>query len=72
MSQPIVLDTPEEINFASVLALRSALKLQVRGMRLSNRGPSALSIAKKRGFTKKNTAKGALEDVNALLAPYGF
>lgn len=72
MSQFIALDTPEEINFASVLALRSALKLQARGMRLSNRGPSALTIARKRGFTKKRTAQGALEDVNTLLAQYGF
>lgn len=69
--EPIVLDKPEEVEFASILALRSALKLQTRGLKVS-RGASALTIARKRGFTTKRTAQGALEDVNAYLAQFGF
>ena len=68
--QPIVLDQPDQIALASVLALRSALKLQTKGLKM--RGASALTIARKRGFTTKRTAQGALEDVNAILAEYGF
>jgi hypothetical protein len=69
--QPIILDTPEQINFASVLALRSALRLQTKGLKMS-RGASALSIARSRGFTNKRTAQGALDDMNAMLAEYGY
>jgi hypothetical protein len=62
----------ENVEFASILALRSALRLEVKtGMTLS-RGQSALAIAKKRGLTKKGTKAGALEDLNAYLAEYGF
>lgn len=69
--EPIVLDKPEEVEFASILALRSALKLEVRGLKMS-RGVSALKIAQQRGFTTKRTKQGALDDVNAYLAQYGF
>ena len=69
----IILDTPEQIEAASILALRSALRLQVRGLRLTSRGPSALTIARKRGLTTKRTAAGALEDVSQSIADnYGM
>jgi len=41
----IILDTPEDIAFARLVTLQSALRLEARGMRLS-RGVSALKIAK--------------------------
>jgi hypothetical protein len=62
----IILDQPEQIAAAQVLALRGALKLEARGMK--RRGRSALSIARDRGLTKKRTAAGALADVNAYIA----
>lgn len=61
----IVLDTPEQIAFAQVLALRGALRLEARGMK--RRGRSALAIAKGMGLTKARTAAAALEDVNAYI-----
>ena len=69
--QAVTIEGKENVEFASVLALRSALRLQVRGLKLS-RGASALTIARKRGFTTKRTAQGALDDMNAYLAQYGF
>jgi len=71
--QPAVIAGPEATDFASILALRSALKLEVRtGMVRSNRGRSTLAIAKARGLTKKGTKAGALADVNAYLAQFGY
>jgi hypothetical protein len=67
-----ILDTPEQIEAASILALRGALRLESRGMKMS-RGRSALSIARDRGLTTKRTAKGALEDVSKYIADnYGL
>ena len=72
MSETIVITGRENIEFASILALRSALKFEVKtGMKMT-RGMSTLAIAKKRGLTKKGTKAGALDDVNAYLAQYGF
>lgn len=71
MSDTIILTTPEQIEMARVLTLRSALKLQVAGLRMS-RGQSALAIARKSGLTTKRTAQGALDDLNELLAQHGF
>lgn len=70
-NETIVLDQPEQIEFARILAIRSGLKLEARGMKMS-RGRSCLSIARAEGLTTKRTAKGALEEVNALLATVGF
>ena len=53
----IVLDTPEDIDFARLLALRGALKLEANyGLKLS-RGVSALSIAKRSYGLRGNRAK---------------
>lgn len=41
----VILDTPDDIAFARLVTLQSALRLEARGMRLS-RGISALKIAK--------------------------
>lgn len=62
--------TGEQVEFASILALRSALRLEARGMK--RRGKSALSIAKSRGLTTARTTAKALDDVNAYLAQYGY
>lgn len=67
-----VITGKENIDFASILALRSALKIEVRtGMKMS-RGLSPLKIAQTRGLTKAKTKAKALDDVNAYLAQYGY
>ena len=68
----IVLDTPDEIEAAAILAIRAGLRMQVKGYRMSS-GRSALAVAKARGLTTKGTAKGALAEVSALIADrYGL
>ena len=57
---------PEQTNNASILALRSALRMEVRGMKLS-RGRSALAIAKSRGLTTATTKVKALADLDAYI-----
>lgn len=44
-SGAVVLDTPEDIAFFRLLALKGALGLELKGLRRS-RGPSAYKIAK--------------------------
>lgn len=66
MSETIILDTPEQIGAARILALRGALRLEARGMRRGGR--SALAIARADGLTNARTAAKALEDVNAYIS----
>lgn len=42
--------TPAQIDYIRLVALRGALRLEMRGMRMS-RGASALSVAKRQGYT---------------------
>lgn len=51
-----VIDTPEGIRIARLMALKGALKLEMKGMRRS-RGRSAYSILKEMGY------KGSREEV---------
>lgn len=55
----------DDIAHYRLLTLRSALKLEVLG--LKRRGASALSILRKEGYVKSRTAKAALVELNALL-----
>jgi len=64
-----VIDKPEDIEYMSIFALRQALRLQARGMKLS-RGRSALTIARERGLTNSRTVRGAIEDVCNVLASH--
>lgn len=56
-----IADTPEQIAFFQLYALRGALRLEAAGMK--RRGTSALKQAKMMGF-KAKTAKEACELVN--------
>lgn len=54
-----IIDTPDGIAFARLAALKGALSLQEKGMRLS-RGRSATAIGKAEYGLTKNTASGQL------------
>jgi len=54
-------DNPEKIAFFQLCSLRGALRLEAAGMK--RRGKSAVSIAKKMGFTGK-TAGDFYQEVN--------
>ena len=60
-----VIDTPAGINFAHLLALRGALKLQALG--LSRRGQSALTIYKRHYSPNCRTVKAALVEIEAMI-----
>lgn len=65
-TEAIVLDTPQQINGAIILSIRSALRLEVNGrMRFSHR-VSPLKQAQALGLTKSRTKAGALEDLNKV------
>jgi hypothetical protein len=64
MENEITLDTPDQIAFFRLCALRGALRIEAAGMK--RRGPSALKIAKQSGF-KAKTAQQAYELVNARI-----
>ena len=55
--------TPGQIDYIVLVALRGGLRMEARGMRLSNNRPSALSVARRDGITTKRTAREALVDV---------
>ena len=61
----IVIDTPAGINFAHLLALRGALKLESLGMR--RRGQSALAVFKRHYNPKCRTAKAAVVEIEAMI-----
>mgnify|MGYP001080739398 CR=1 FL=1 len=60
----MIADTPEEIEFYRLRALRSALKLEILGMK--RRGQSACSIIKKE-FGFKGSRNKVLRDLNTLI-----
>lgn len=68
-NQTIVLDTPEQIAAARILTIRSGLRMEARGLKMS-RGRSCLAIARSEGLTKARTAAKALEDLNAYCAEH--
>jgi len=57
------LSTPNQIEGARLLALRSMLKLEMRGMKRS-RSPSAYSMLKTMGF--KGTREQVLAELDAV------
>lgn len=63
---PIIIDTPDGIAFARLAALKGALSLQTKGMRLS-RGTSATAIGKRDYGIKRNTASGQLPIVEQVV-----
>jgi hypothetical protein len=65
----IVLDKPEQIEAYRLLCLRSALKLEMRGIRFNHRHSVATKI--KREFKLKGTNKKVLEDFEAILHEKG-
>ena len=63
----ITLDTPEKIDMALFLTLRSALKMECLGM--SRRGQSAYSIIKQEyGF--KGNKKSVLEQMEKIIKEF--
>lgn len=66
-NQTIVLDTPAQIEGARIIAIKAGLRMEARGMKMS-RGRSALTIAREMGLTNKRTAKGALADLEVIVA----
>jgi len=60
----MIADTPEEIEFYRLRALRSALKLEILGMK--RRGRSACTIIKQE-FGFKGSRKKVLRELNALI-----
>lgn len=67
----ITISGAADIEKASLIALRGALKLEVRGMR--RRGRSARAIANKRMATEFRTARRAYEAFDAwLVENYGL
>ena len=63
----IILDTPEKIDMALFLSLRSALKLECLGM--GRRGQSAYSIIKQEyGF--KGTKKSVLQQMEQIIKEF--
>ena len=60
----MIADTPEEIEFYRLRALRSALKLEILGMK--RRGQSAYSIIKKE-FGFKGSRNKVLRELNTLI-----
>lgn len=64
----IIADTPQSIRFFSLLSIRGRLSIEVNtGMRVSNR-VSTLAAAKRNFGVVSNTKKGALAEVEAMVA----
>lgn len=66
----IVCDTPDKIQAFRLLALKNALKLETKGLKMS-RGRSALSIVKAE-FGLKGTAKTVLPQFEKILREKGI
>lgn len=64
--ESIIIDTPDGIAFYRLAALKGALSLQTKGMRLS-RGTSATAIGKRDYGMTKNTATGQLPIVEEVV-----
>jgi hypothetical protein len=62
----IVLDTPEKKELARLIALRSAMRMEVKGFRMTNKAPTAYSILRKEyGF--KGSKQNVLDQVSSIL-----
>ena len=61
----IAITTPAGINYAHLLALRGAIRLETLG--LKRRGTSALSVYKRHYNPKCRTAKQALAEMNDIV-----
>ena len=62
----MIITDPNHIHFAQLLALRSALKLELLGMRHSS-GVSALTRLRQMGLVSSRTRKKALVELNAII-----
>jgi len=60
----VVLDTPEQVNFARMAALKGALKLECLGM--ARRGQSAYSICKQT-YGLKGSKQKVLEQMEQMV-----
>lgn len=65
----IIFDTPDQISFARLAALKGALKLEMLGMRRSRR-PSAYAILRGMGYrgTRQHVLDAVTDDVEHLIA----
>lgn len=71
MDKAIALDTPTQINAYRLLTIRTGLKAEMVGMRLTAKGPSCLSIARKEFGIKARSAAVALPLFEAYLKECG-
>ena len=72
MDKTIVLDTPAQINGFRLLTIRQGLKAEVHGYRLTAKGPSCLTIARKEFGIKARSAAVALPLFEAYLREIGI
>jgi hypothetical protein len=66
--QPIILDTPEQINAWYVLSMYSRLRMQERGLKT----PGLIRVLKERGYITKSTAKAAIPEFEAYMDSVGI
>ena len=71
MDKTIVLDTPTQINAYRLLTIRAGLKAETYGYRLTAKGPSCLTIARKEFGIKARSAAVALPLFEAYLKECG-
>ena len=71
MNESIMITGEWKINAFRLLQLRKALQLQIKGMRMSSKGPSALTVIKKE-FGLKGNSKKVLEQFTNLLIENGI
>ena len=62
----IVLDTPQKQELARLIALRSAMRMEVKGFRMTNKAPTAYSILKK-GYGFKGNKQKVLDQLSEIL-----
>lgn len=64
----VMMNTPEGIAFFQLLSMRGRLKIEIRtGMKASH-GVSTLAACQRMGLTNKRTKRGALADLEAIIA----
>lgn len=71
MPEGVMANVPPHMQMAALLQARHALKLEIKTGLVLSRGRSYLRAVQKTGVTKAKTKKGALKDVNALIAELG-
>jgi hypothetical protein len=64
----IILDTPDQIQVARLLTIRSGLKLELKGLRHSR---NMIFLAAKQ-ITGQKTRQKCLAEINKILEPLGF